>query len=184
MSERILGNIKVDTLIVPGVEGVIGMCACPGGRRAQALDYDPATDLSRDLQTVASHGARLLVTLMEERELDMLGVHTLPLEVRRAGLDWKHLPITDMAAPTAVFERRWEHAREELHAALGAGEMIVLHCWAGLGRTGTVAAKLLVEFGMAPEAAILRVRDARRGTIQSRQQEKYVLKLKPPEETG
>ena len=180
MSDRLFGNLQIDTVPVPGTEGTIGMCACPGGRRFQAPDYDPSIDLPRDIQMVANQGARWLVTLMEERELDMLGVHALPLEARRAGLDWKHLPITDMSSPTAVFEQRWEVARSDLHEALSTGQTVVLHCWAGLGRTGTIAAKLLIEFGMAPAAAILRVRDARRGTIQSRQQEKYVLKLKPP----
>jgi len=32
-----------------------------------------------------------------------------------------------------------------------AGEAIVIHCRGGLGRTGIVAARLLVEFGEDPE---------------------------------
>ena len=173
--------ITLNIMDIPGVPGRIGMCACPGIRRsATAAPNSPQQDLRRDLEYIAQQKPRWLVTLMEERELVMLELDTLPSEARRLGIDWKHLPITDMGAPTAVFEQRWRDARSDLHSALINGELIVLHCWAGLGRTGTIAAKLLVEFGIAPKVAIDHVRAARHGAIQSRQQERYLRKLKPP----
>jgi protein-tyrosine phosphatase len=46
-----------------------------------------------------------------------------------------------------------------------------------LGRTGIVAARLLVEFGEAPEGALFRVRRARTGTVENRLQEEYVRDL-------
>ena len=55
---------------------------------------------------------------------------------------------------------------------------MVLHCRGGIGRTGTIAARLLVEFGVAPEEAIRMVRRARPGTIETPAQEEYVLRLK------
>jgi len=58
-----------------------------------------------------------------------------------------------------------------------AGEAIVIHCRGGLGRTGIVAARLLVEFGEAPEGALFRVRRARAGTVENRLQEGYVRGL-------
>jgi len=180
MREALSKELTIDTVEVPGARGLIGMCACPGGRRAYSLDFDPAQDLARDLAAIEHFGARTLVTLMEERELDMLGVHTLPVEARRMGFDWKHMPIVDMSVPTAVFEKRWETTGVELREILVQGGHIVLHCWAGLGRTGTIAAKLLIEFGLDPDTATRQVRSARAGAIQSRQQEKYVKKLEKP----
>ncbi|MDP7292161.1 MAG: hypothetical protein QF497_08015, partial [Verrucomicrobiota bacterium] len=59
------------------------------------------------------------------------------------------------------------------------GESIVLHCKGGLGRTGTIAARLLVELGMTPGNAILAVREARPGAIETSAQETYVLACKP-----
>ena len=61
-----------------------------------------------------------------------------------------------------------------LLARLRDGESIVLHCKGGLGRTGMVAARLLVELGCTPEEAIVAVRQARSGTIETREQEAYV----------
>ena len=45
---------------------------------------------------------------------------------------------------------------------------------AGLGRTGTMAAKMLVGFGVSPEDAIASVRQARPGTIETAAQEQYI----------
>ena len=48
----------------------------------------------------------------------------------------------------------WAALAPGLHRRLGAGERVLLHCKGGLGRTGTIAARLLVERGMTPDAAI------------------------------
>jgi protein-tyrosine phosphatase len=48
----------------------------------------------------------------------------------------------------------------------------------GLGRTGTVAGRLLVEFGDEPETAIKKIRAARQGSIETTAQEKYVENCK------
>lgn len=61
---------------------------------------------------------------------------------------------------------------------------MVVHCRGGLGRAGTVGARLLVELGVTPAEAIQRVRQARPGAIETRQQERYVLGLGPRLETG
>ena len=44
----------------------------------------------------------------------------------------------------------------------------------GLGHTGIVAARLLIEFDEVPKTALFRVRRARAGTVESRLQEEYL----------
>ena len=58
------------------------------------------------------------------------------------------------------------------------GESVVVHCRGGLGRTGLVAARLLVELGESPVSALVRVRAARPGAVETVEQEKYVLQLR------
>ncbi len=86
---------------------------------------------------------------------------------------WLHLPIIDGGAPDGKFETLWLSAGKMLHAELSCGRLIVLHCRGGLGRTGTVAARLLMERGVMVEEAIRRVRAARLGAIETTEQEDY-----------
>ena len=51
---------------------------------------------------------------------------------------------------------------------------ILVHCRGGLGRAGMISARLLVESGVEPQTAIERVRTARPGAIEKRQQEAWV----------
>ena len=53
----------------------------------------------------------------------------------------------------------------------------MVHCRGGLGRAGTIAARLLVECGWPAAKAIAAVREVRPGAIETRAQEKYVLGL-------
>ena len=64
--------------------------------------------------------------------------------------------------------------RTSASRALRDGGRVLLHCRAGLGRTGMIAARLLVELGTPPDAAIVSVRAARTGAIETRAQERHV----------
>jgi ADP-ribosyl-[dinitrogen reductase] hydrolase len=81
--------------------------------------------------------------------------------------------------PEASFERVWIAAGQDVRASLAAGRKVLLHCRGGLGRTGTIAAQLLVELGAPAEDAIVRVREARPGAIETGEQEAYVRRVRP-----
>jgi protein-tyrosine phosphatase len=59
-------------------------------------------------------------------------------------------------------------------AGLARGDRIAIHCAAGLGRTGMLVAKLLVDLGMPAGTAIQTVREQRPGAIETAQQEAFV----------
>jgi len=117
-----------------------------------------------------------LVTLMEEHEFGLLAVNDFAEKVRIYIPSWYHLPIPDVCAPGVIFTNLWESAGPKLREILHEGGKILIHCRGGLGRTGTVAAQLLVELGMKPEETINKVRKARPGAIESREQENYVYR--------
>jgi ADP-ribosylglycohydrolase len=95
-------------------------------------------------------------------------------------MEWYHLPIPDLKAPRADFERRWTYSGHVLRRTLRAGGRVLIHCRGGRGRTGLVAARLLVEFGCSPPEAIRQVRAARQGAIETSEQEQYVLNRAAP----
>jgi ADP-ribosylglycohydrolase/protein-tyrosine phosphatase len=134
-----------------------------------------------DLQVIQAFGAKTLVTLMESQELDEVGVPVdlLGAHAKEFGLEWHHLPIKDLDVPGDRFEDLWTYSGLRLRRALANGEKIVIHCLGGLGRTGTVAGRLLVEFGEEPLTAMKKIRMARRGCIETPAQEQYVENCRP-----
>lgn len=154
--------------------GRIGITFCPGKHDNAAMTGAWARDLSADLDVIAAWGARIVITLVEQHELEALRVSNLGSEVRSRGLEWRHLPIADYSVPTATFEKEWEAHGKEIRAMLRGGGDIVVHCKGGLGRAGMIAARLLVELGMAPEQAIKEVRNVRKGAIETLAQETLI----------
>ncbi|GIT47946.1 MAG: hypothetical protein Ct9H300mP13_7420 [Gammaproteobacteria bacterium] len=71
---------------------------------------------------------------------------------------WHHCPINDCQAPDFGFEVMWSTIETKLLRLLYKQRRILLHCAAGLGRTGTMAAKLLIASGVPAPQALARVR--------------------------
>src|SRR6266853_5277385 len=157
--------------------GRVGITFCPGKYDRHAMSGEWDRDLALDLATVRDWGAAAVVTLLESKELTLLRVERLGEEVLRRNMLWFHLPIVDVSIPDERFEQEWDIAREEFRSILRRGLDVLVHCRGGLGRAGMIAARLLVELGMEPTKAIVSVRAARPGAIETADQEKFVLDI-------
>ena len=150
--------------------GRLGLTRAPG-RWAPGRSGDPDSWLREDLTALArAHDTKVLVTLLEQHELAELG--DLKGAARRAGLSWLRFPIPDMSVPSDMTAARG--LVTEILRALERGDGVVIHCWGGLGRAGTIAACCLVARGAPAAQAIALVRAAREGAIQSEAQEQFV----------
>lgn len=170
--------LHIDAVPVWQGGGQVGMTICPGQPPWSVVDATPARNMDADIAAIRAWGASILVSLMEAEEMREYGVHEIPQRARKLGLQHVHLPIADMHVPEQEFEQVWRQAGPLLHRELQRGARIVLHCYAGLGRTGTIAARMLVESGLTPAEAIRSVRAARPGAIQTRMQELHVHSLR------
>lgn len=164
--------IRIDAL--PVLSGRLGLTFCPGKHGDSLTGTAWSRDLELDLAAMRDWGSGLIVTLMERHEFDLLRVPELSERIIAHGFDWVHLPIRDVDVPAAAFDALWPTARADILARLRAGGDVVLHCRGGLGRTGLVAAMILIETGVKPEAAILAVRSVRPSAIETTGQERYV----------
>ncbi len=158
----------------PGTSGQIGMTICPGKKDPAATTEERNRNLERDLDAVAAWGAGVVVSLLEEHEFSLLAVAALPRAVVQHGMHWVHLPIRDCRPPDDAFELAWRGVGPQLRRLLRRGGRLLVHCRGGLGRTGTVAARLLIELGMEPERALDAVRRVRPGAVGTGEQEAHV----------
>ena len=152
------------------------MTLCPGKTQTGAISGNWKRDLAADLDVVKSFGAVALVTLMQEAELAAVGLSGTAMAAATSSrsIGWHHVPIVDGSVPDALFEDCWSQVEQSLLYQLRSGENVVIHCLGGLGRTGLVAARLLVQLGVGPKKSITLVRAARPGTIENESQERYV----------
>ena len=157
----------MNTVDVPS-GGRIGLHRCPGANG----------HLRGDLQWLAAMPAQLMLTLITAEELHSMGLSDFFEQAGNAGLDCHHLPINDMHTPDdASFKFKWNQFIEQARSRLAKDELVLMHCRAGIGRAGTMAATLLVDAGVAPADAIKQVRQARPGALETREQENWVLAL-------
>lgn len=153
----------------------MGWVDAPGGGRLGLGAFPNEERLLR----LKAEGIRAVVTLVGADEMALLGFADLGRRVRALGMAWVHLPLGDFTAPGQGFEAGWREASPALRAELARGGAVFVHCRMGLGRTGTVGARLLVEMGMAPEAALRAVRGARPGAVETPEQERHVRGMRP-----
>jgi protein-tyrosine phosphatase len=161
--------------------GLLGLGCCPGHRlRLSPLGLVRRTESLRDdLGLIAAWKPDAVLSLMEEDELKEAGapVYLLAQELRAHSVDWLHLPICDMMAPDQRFETAWVDLWPRLDRTFREGGRVFIHCYAGLGRTGTVAGLILMNYGASARDAMQQVRAARPGSVQSFEQEHYLSKI-------
>ncbi|MEM8963752.1 MAG: ATP-binding cassette domain-containing protein [Acidobacteriota bacterium] len=116
-----------------------------------------------DLERLAVLGCKVLVTLTEE-PFD-------PAMLEPWGIEGHHVPMVDMGVPT--FEAALALC-QKIDEWRDAEQTVILHCKAGLGRTGTMLAVYLVFRSMDAEYAISRVRSVNPWYIQSARQVAFI----------
>ncbi len=144
---------------------------CPGTK---------GVDAAVALEQLQASGADALITLMPDAELASNAVSDLAELCAQRGLQWFHLPIEDERAPDDDFATTWQAQRHAVHHLLDTGKRVAIHCKGGSGRTGLMAAQILVERGCSNEAAVATVKALRPNALSLASHLAYLDRLAVP----
>lgn len=154
--------------------GELGLTFCPGKKQVNAMTGSWDRDVALDIESVKAWGAAAVISLLEGFEYDELEVRNLPA-VYQEHFQWFNLPIPDKCAPDDAWLSHWLTLRPELKTLLASSGKILIHCKGGFGRTGTVAALILMDHGYTAANAINMCRQAREFAVETEVQEKFVM---------
>ena len=139
-------------LTIKDSKATIILTPCPSTKGA---------DLDTSLNEIKATGTEAILTLMTQAELDKNHLSELGQSIKAKGMSWFHLPIEDDAAPEAPFLDAWVSAGPAIHRLIEQGKTIAIHCKGGSGRTGLVAAQILIERGEEIESLMKRLQKLR-----------------------
>ena len=115
-----------------------------------------------EVQWLHEQGVKSIVTIREE-PLDNDWINKI---------NYLHVLSDDMGVPT--FEDL-ANSIDFIHERIQNNEPVLVHCLAGMGRTGTILACYMIKYQkMSAEDAIQHIREKRHGSIQSFVQEEMI----------
>jgi len=112
-----------------------------------------------EIEWILKQGVRSIITMTE---------NSLP-ESWVKNVKYLHVPTEDFSAPDM---EQIDEAIKFIQNRLENNEPVMVHCAAGIGRTGTILACYLIKYQkLSAKDAIQKVRKERPGSIQSESQE-------------
>jgi protein-tyrosine phosphatase len=158
-----------------GTPGRLGMTFAPG-MWAGSVGGRWERNLAADMRALEEeYETNVLVSLMEDHEYRGYQISELLERDKFGDIEILRFAIKDMGVPQEAESERFQAFVRDVVQRLEQGQNVVVHCRGGLGRTGTLAACVLVALGRhTADEAIAAVREARKGTVQTREQEDFV----------
>ena len=118
-----------------------------------------------EVQWIIEQGVKSIITIREE-PLDDDWIKDV---------NYLHVMSNDMGVPE--FDDL-VHVVDFIHKRITSNEPVMVHCLAGMGRTGTILACYLVKYqNMSADEAIQKIREERPGSIQSFSQEEIIFQF-------
>jgi protein-tyrosine phosphatase len=128
------------------------------GRLAVAPRPRHADWLADEIRSWEGAGVDTVVSLLCDDEIAELELQNEAGFCADYGIEFLRFPIKDRGVPESAKDAR--AFVSDLSHRLSEGLAVLVHCRAGIGRTGMIAACCLIASGMTPDDAFARIAEA------------------------
>ena len=154
----------------PLKNGQLWISHYPGKRGIE----NKAIQAEMDLLELKNRKIDIVASLLERKELEALKIANLFKLIKKHNFSHYYFPIKDKSVPKNKVQLR--RFLNNLCAEIQKDKKILIHCNAGLGRSGLIAALLCKKLGIVKEP-ISFIRQYRPGAIETKEQEKLISLL-------
>ncbi|MBV8729692.1 MAG: dual specificity protein phosphatase family protein [Acidobacteriia bacterium] len=111
--------------------------------------------LADEMDSWRRAGINVLVSLLEPEEAEQLDLKGEPIAAGKNNIDFIAFPIPDRGIPGSTGAA--VSLMTQIGDALEKGENVAIHCRQAIGRSGLIAAGVLMMSGASPEEALERI---------------------------
>lgn len=144
------------------------------GFLAMMAQPSPELGAAASFVNIAGLGIQLVVSLLEPSEARLLGLDSEREQVKSQAMDFLPFPIPDMGLPPSV--EGFARTSKLLFRQVDAGVNTLVHCRAGIGRSGLFIAGILLHCDLDPGQAFAHVSRMRGIRVpETREQEDWLI---------
>ena len=148
----------------------LGVSHCPGKYPINARKKD---NLIKDLTSITDQKIKCILTLLNKDELTALRITHFEETIKSFGLKYYNEGIDDLSVPSKAKLITFKSLIQSIASEMKLGNAVLVHCNAGLGRSGLVASILLKEI-TSENNPISYVRNFSKGAIENQKQENFI----------
>ena len=164
-------NFPISWIPVPGKDNQsFGVSNCPGKHQNSLLKK---LSLKNDLNSIWNQEINCIVSLITKDELKKLDINDFDKTITEYGFEHYSVEIQDLSIPSTNQLGTFKILTKNIIVAIKTEKKVLIHCNAGLGRSGLFAGILVKEMTDINHP-IDYIRKFRKGAIETKEQEEFI----------
>ena len=164
-------NFPISWIPVPGKDNQsFGVSNCPGKHQNSLLKK---LSLKNDLNSIWNQEIKCIVSLITKDELKKLDINDFDKTITEYGFEHYSVEIQDLGIPSTNQLGTFKILTNNIIVAIKTEKKVLIHCNAGLGRSGLFAGILVKEMTDINHP-IDYIRKFRKGAIETKEQEEFI----------
>ena len=164
-------NFPISWIPVPSKDNQsFGVSNCPGKHQNSLLKK---LSLKNDLNSIWNQEINCIVSLITKDELKKLDINDFDKTITEYGFEHYSVEIQDLGIPSTNQLGTFKILTKNIIVAIKTEKKVLIHCNAGLGRSGLFAGILVKEMTNISHP-IEYIRKFRKGAIETKEQEEFI----------